>query len=137
MKKADAAYIAGLMDGEGCLYVERFRTARSPIGFQYRIIATITMCDYKTIKHVCDLTGKNFRTRKLPSGRTAYTIDWRNSIAYGLIKLITPFLQGKKEQDELCLHFNETLAPGRGRTYTQAHAEKIEFIRNRLKELKR
>lgn len=137
MKKADAAYIAGLMDGEGCFYVERFATERSPIGFQYRIIATVTMCDTKTIEYVCQVTGKNFRTRKIKSGRTAYTIDWRNSVAYEFIKSIRPFLQGKKEQAEVCLLFNETLAPGRGRTYTQAHAAQCEALRQRLKDLKR
>lgn len=137
MKKADAAYIAGLMDGEGCFYVERFKTDRSPIGFQYRIIATVTMCDKETIQFVCGVTNKNFRMRKIKSGRTAYTIDWRNSIAYEFIKSIRPFLHGKKEQADVCLLFNETLAPGRGRTYTQAHAAQCEFLREKLKKLKR
>lgn len=137
MKKADAAYIAGLMDGEGCFYVERFKSAASPIGFQYRIIATVTMCDKATIEFVCGLTNKNFRIRKLPSGRTAYTIDWRNSVAYDFIKSICPFLHGKKEQAEVCLHFNETLAPGRGRSYTEADAVQCELLRDKLKKLKR
>lgn len=138
IKKADAAYIAGLMDGEGCFYVERFATKRSPIGFQYRIIATVTMCDKATIEFVCKVTGKHFRVRKpLPSGRTAYTIDWRNSIAYDFIKAIRPFLHGKKEQADVCLLFNKTLAPGRGKTYTEAHAAKCEFLRDKLKKLKR
>jgi hypothetical protein len=137
MKKIDAAYIAGLMDGEGCFYLERFATKRSPIGFQYRIIATVTMCDINTIQHVCEITGKNFRKRKLKSGRTAYTIDWRSGIAADLIRAIRPFLRGKKEQAELCLHFDDRIAPGRGRTYTEAHAEQCETIRLRLQELKR
>lgn len=137
MDKLAAAYIAGVMDGEGCFYVERFATARSPIGFQYRIIATVTMCDFDTIDFICKATGKNHRVRTLPSGRTAYVIDWRNSIAYDFIKAISPYLRGKKEQAKWCLHFNETLAPGRGRTYTEAHASQCEFIRSKLQELKR
>jgi len=98
MKKIDAAYIAGLMDGEGCFYIERFKSAASPIGFQYRVIATITMCDKRTIEWVCKVTGKSYRIRKLASGRTAYTIDWRSGIAGELLKAILPFLQNKKEQ---------------------------------------
>ena len=137
MKKTEAAYIAGLMDGEGCFYIERFKTARSPIGFQYRVIATITMCDKITIEYVCKLTGKNFRIRKLPSGRTAYTIDYRNGIAGELLKAILPFLQNKKEQAEICLHFNKSVAPGRGRTYTQDHAKICETLRLKLMSLKR
>lgn len=138
MNKIHAAYIAGLMDGEGCFYVERFKTERSPIGFQYRIIATVTMCDRATIEFVCRVTKKNFRTKKpLPSGRIAYAIDWRNTIAYDFIKAIYPYLIGKKAQAKLCLRFNEKLAPGRGKTYTPAHAAKCEYIRNELKALKR
>ena len=95
------------------------------------------MCDYDTISYVCRTTGKNLRFRTLKSGRTAYTIDWRNTIAYDFIRRIAPFLRGKREQAKLCMLFNETLAPGRGHTYTAAHAKKCEFIRNKLKELKR
>lgn len=138
MRPAIAAYIAGLIDGEGCLYVERFKTTHSPIGFQYRIIATITMCDRATIEFVAKATKKSVRVRKpLPSGRIPYTIDWRNTIAYDFIKAIYPYLVGKRAQAKLCLRFNETLAPGRGRSYTPAHAAKCEFIRAELKALKR
>lgn len=137
MKKIEAAYVAGLMDGEGCFYIERFKSAASPIGFQYRVIATITMCDKRTIEYVCKLTEKNYRTRKLPSGRTAYTIDWRNGIAGDLLKAVLPFLQNKKEQAEICLHFNKAVAPGRGRTYTEAHAQLCEAMRLKLQHLKR
>ena len=137
MKKIEAAYIAGLMDGEGCFYIERFKTAQSPIGFQYRVIASITMCDKRTIEYVCKLTNKNYRTRKLPSGRTAYIIDFRNGIAGELLKAILPFLQNKREQAEICLYFNRSVAPGRGRTYTKDHAEVCERLRLKLQALKR
>ena len=137
MKKVEAAYIAGLIDGEGCFYIERFKSARSPIGFQYRVIATITMCDKRTIEYVCKLTEKNYRSRRLASGRTAYTIDWRNGIAGDLLKAILPFLQNKKEQAEICLQFNKSIAPGRGKTYTEDHASLCEAVRLELQRLKR
>ena len=137
MKKIEAAYIAGLMDGEGCFYIERFKTARSPIGFQYRVIATITMCDKHTIEYVCKITGKNYRMRKLSSGRTAYTIDYRNGVAGDLLKEILPYLQNKKEQAKICLHFNKAVAAGRGRTYTEDHALMCEAMRLKLQRLKR
>jgi hypothetical protein len=97
----------------------------------------VTMCDKQNIEHVCKITGKNFRQRKIKSGRIAYTIDWRNSKAADLIRSILPYLVGKKEQAEWCLHFEEKIAPGRGRTYTPEHAEKCETIRTTLQVLKR
>jgi hypothetical protein len=139
MNKITAAYIAGIMDGEGCFYLERFASKRytNTIGFQYRIMATVTMCDKKTIDFICSNTGKNFRVKKLKSGRTAYVVDFRNSIAAAFIRQILPFLQGKKEQAELCLYFNEHIAPGRGRSHIEGAYEKCESIRLKLQELKR
>jgi len=137
MKPTDAAYIAGLLDGEGCFYIERFATDASPIGFQYRSIVTVTMCDKETIDHVCAITGKNFRERRLKSGRMAYTIDWRNNKAADLIRSILPHLIGKKKQAKWCLYFEEKIAPGRGRTYTPEHAVQCETIRTRLQVMKR
>lgn len=137
MDAITASYIAGLMDGEGCFYVERFATQRSPLGFQYRIIATVTMCDKDTIEFVAAATNKKVRIRTIKSGRTAYTIDWRNSIAYEFIKAIHPYLRGKKEQASQCLYFNETLAPGRGKSYTSAMGDECERIRTTLQAMKR
>lgn len=137
MTPTDAAYIAGILDGEGSFYVERFATARSPIGFQYRVIVTLTMCEKPTIDYIMSVTGKSCHERHLPSGRVGYKIDWRNSIAANLIRDILPFLRGKREQGELCLEFEATCSPGRGRTYTQDDKTRCEAIREKLKELKR
>ena len=137
MDQITAAYIAGIIDGEGCLYIERFATDRSPIGFQYRTIVTVTMCDKATIAFIAKATGKNYRVRALKSGRIAYTIDWRNSIAAAFIREILPYLIGKREQAEWCLHFEDDVTPGRGRTYTKDDAITCEIVREKLKELKR
>ena len=137
MNEIEAAYVAGILDGEGCFYVERFATANSPIGYQYRIIVTLTMCEKETIDYICSITGKNCHPRHLPSGRIGYKIDWRNSIAGAFIKIILPYLRGKKEQAEWCLKFEETCSPGRGRTYTPEDGVRCEVIRQKLKDLKR
>lgn len=137
MDQVTAAYIAGIMDGEGCFRIERFRTDRSPIGFQYRTIAEVTMCERSTIEFIAAATGKKFGQRTLPSGRTAYTIVWRNGIAGELIRSILPYLHGKRDQAALCLHFEDEITPGRGRTYTPEHAVVCEALRNQVSALKK
>lgn len=137
MKKLDAAYIAGIMDGEGCFRLERFKAARSPIGYQYRTIAEVMMCDRPVIEHIAAITAKNISRRNLPSGRVAYGLTWRNGIAADLIRSILPFLRGKHEQARLCLHFEDHITPGRGRTYRPDDLPKCEEIRLRVQELKR
>lgn len=136
MKVAVAAYIAGIFDGEGCFYIERYKTPQNPMGFYYRVMATLTMCDKTTIDFICAATGKAFQVKRLPSGRTAYKVDWRNSIATEFIRQILPYLIGKKEQAEWCIKFNETVAPGRGRIFTADDAVVCEEIRQMLKSLK-
>jgi hypothetical protein len=137
MKVATAAYIAGVFDGEGCFYIERYKTPQNPMGFYYRVMATLTMCDRRTIEFICAETGKQFQIKRLPSGRVAYKVDWRNSIATDFIKAILPYLRGKKEQAEWCIKFNETVSPGRGRPFTAEDSMICEEIRDRLKALKR
>lgn len=138
METITAAYLAGLFDGEGCFRLEKFRTDRSPIGVQYRTIVEITMCDKDTIDYVASVTGRRrIEEKLLPSGRTAYKLVWRNSIAADLIRSLLPFLRGKKEQAELCLHFEDHITPGRGRTYSQEDAVLCESARLKIAELKR
>lgn len=137
MDSVMAAYIAGVMDGEGCFYIERFKTARSPIGFQYLPMATVTMCDKDTIDFICNATAKTPRLRNLKSGRTAFVIDWRNGACAALIRSIMPHLRGKKEQAQLCLHFHDVIAPGRGKSYAPGDGEACEAVRLRLQSLKK
>ncbi|SRR5258708_14758780 len=138
MNKVTAAYLAGLMDGEGCFRLERFATDKSPIGFQYRTIVEITMCDQETIEYMASVTErKRIETKTLPSGRIAHKLVWRNGFAAAFIRDILPFLRGKKEQAELCLHFEDHITPGRGRTYRQEDKAICEAVRLKLSNLKK
>jgi hypothetical protein len=132
MRDIEAAYIAGIMDGEGCFLIERFATKRSPIGFQFRSSVQVTMCEFDTIKWIADLTDRHIQRKHLPSGRTAYCLIWRNSFAVRFIQQILPFLRGKKEQAEILLHYEATIAPGRGRTYKPESLALCEAAREKL-----
>lgn len=136
MKPEHAAYIAGIMDGEGCFRMDRFRTSRSPIGFQYRPVIEVSMCNCEPIQFISELTGRHIQTTKARSGKKVYLIVWRNSAAADLIQQILPFLLGKKPQAETLLYFHENIAPGRGRTYSQDDFAICEYFFNRMKELK-
>jgi hypothetical protein len=138
MEPTVAAYLAGLFDGEGCFRLERFATDRSPIGFQYRVIVEITMCDFETISFVAAQTDrKRIEHKTLPSGRIAFKLVWRNSLATALLQELLPYLHGKQEQAELCLHFEDRIAPGRGHTYRQEDKIRCEEVRQRLSDLKK
>ena len=80
MKPATAAYIAGLLDGEGCFRIDRFRTARSPIGFQYRPVIEIAMCDEGPLRFIAEQTQRHMQTKstKTKGNRTVYA-QWEDS----------------------------------------------------------
>lgn len=132
-----AAYIAGLMDGEGCFRIERFASARSPIGFQYRGVAEIAMCDKESIEFIAQQCGRHIQSKKIKSGRTVYLVIWRNGFARDLIIDLMPYLHGKREQAEICLYFETYVAPGRGRTYAQEDRVKCEHMRDLCASLKK
>ncbi len=136
MDNVTAAYIAGILDGEGCFMVEKFRTTRSPIGFQFRSRVELQMCDKDVIDYIAEKTGRAIRSRLLPSGRTVYVLNWRNAFAVNLIRTVLPYLIGKREQAEICLDYETNIAPGRGRTYSQADLAKCDAVRKKLTELK-
>jgi len=136
MDETTKAYIAGLLDGEGCFHINKFATTKSPIGFQYRSVVEVAMCDKSPIEFAAKATGKNFSEKPLKSGRIAYVLVWRNGIAANLIREILPYLHGKRDQAELLLYFEDHVTPGRGRTYKQSDAIICEDIRMRVKEMK-
>lgn len=136
MKKHDASYIAGLMDGEGCFRIDRFRTARSPIGFQYRPVIEVAMCDLGPIKFISEMTERHIQTKKAKSGKTVYLLVWRNGAAAEFANLLLPYLRGKRAQAEHLIHFNTHIAPGRGRTYSQSDFAICEEAHEKSKSLK-
>ncbi|MGZ5233232.1 MAG: hypothetical protein ACXWC3_24700 [Burkholderiales bacterium] len=132
-----ASYIAGLMDGEGCFRIERFASAASPIGFQYRGVAEIAMCDREPIEFIAKHCTRHIQVKKIKSGRTVYLIIWRNGFARDLIIDLMPYLHGKREQAEICLYFETYIAPGRGRTYTAEDRIKCDHMRDLCASLKK
>jgi hypothetical protein len=132
MEPTQAAYIAGIMDGEGCFLIEKFATKASPIGFQFRASVQVLMCEYDTIKWIADLTDRHIQRKTLKSGRTAYGVVWRNSFAVRFIEQILPYLQGKKEQALILLDYEKNIAPGRGRTYKPESLALCEAAREKL-----
>lgn len=137
MNALQAAYIADIMDGEGCFRLDKFKTAKSPIGYQYRSTAELAMCDKSTIEFISKITKRHIQTKKLKSGRMLYLIIWRNSFASNLMRQILPYLHGKKEQAELCIHFEDHITPGRGKTYSREDGILCEKVYLKLRELKR
>ncbi len=137
MNDIEAAYIAGLIDGEGCIRIWKAPNKISPAGFQYRTCVEITMCDTDTMAYVSEVTGRRMSARTIPSGRVAYKCIWYNHNAADLLRAIIPYLKGKKEQARLSLVFEDEVAPGKGRKMTADLMVKAEDLVRQVSNLKR
>jgi hypothetical protein len=133
----DAAYIAGIMDGEGCFMLAKSANSISPAGVGYKPLIELAMCDAATIFYIADLTGKPVQQRVIKSGRTAYKIIWHNRMAGALLTEIIPYLRGKRDQAEILLHYINNVSPGKGRGIEAWQLAEAERVRTELKELKK
>lgn len=138
MKAIEAAYIAGIMDGEGSFYVERAKRRNG--GFRYRIVVSVMMCEKSAIDFIGKATGKKPVTKKLSrAGLTrrdsAYYLTWRNRPAEALLRTILPYLKGKRRQAELCIRFQERVAKPLGIHFAEKDFAFCETIRLKVSGL--
>jgi len=106
LSKVDRAYLAGLIDGEGCIFVNGTRTNKAAKGCKrgiaYRSGLAIAMTGYPVLKWVQSITGVG-KIRKYKS-KKKYKQAWRWSVwstqASNLLRQILPFLILKRKQAE-------------------------------------
>ena len=137
MSDVEAAYIAGLMDGEGCFTIVKSRSDNTPIKTQYGVRVEFCMCDREPIELMASLFGRPVSTKALKSGRTGYMVRFHAATAIAFIEAVLPFLRGKKRQAELILEMHRNYLPGRGRSHTEETVAAIERIRTEFSGLKR
>ena len=78
MKETDAAYLAGLFDGEGCVSYKQYMRKRphNPKAYPtWQIKLEIAMTDKSILKWVHEILGVGTVTEK--KYKTAYTVGWK------------------------------------------------------------
>ena len=106
----DVAYIAGLFDGEGSVYINK-------VGSSYTIILSIAMNDSKAPEKCKQIFGGKIYTKKQRGAYPPLT-QWMltgKHAAY-FLKTIQPFLLTKAESTRIVLEFyNRYWLPGRNK----------------------
>ena len=131
---ADAAYAAGLFDGEGSVYFKRTKQKKhqrpgKPIHNVTVIRMEIAMTDKDTIKWCHDLFGcGHFGERKVKEG---YKRQWRWRVAHRaalyVAKRLWPYAQVKLHKIEQIIDHYEPDAQGLGDNVV--YLDKERFIR--------
>jgi len=128
---ADAAYIAGLIDGEGTISLAR-RHARE----QRQAVVSIANTERCLLEFVAQSVGAGKITRKRIAREThtpsfCYTISNRQALA--LLRQIVPYLRSyKRERTSILLARYVRLTPRNGKYSPEIRALRAQFEREFL-----
>lgn len=139
MDKETIIYYAGLIDGEGYIYISRSCAKKS---FKYmRVGLKIAMIDYFGVLDNAQKTWGGFiHDRKGRSLKHRSTVEWiiENQKAEDLFKLLLPYLRIKKQQAEIAIEFREFVSNNAivGEK-TQAYREHLYEVMKKLHHVER
>jgi hypothetical protein len=137
LSDTEAAYLAGLLDGEGCIILARESVPNKTQGgirYGYKLNITITNTSSQMIEWLHQtIGGKVFTYAHIPGWRTKY--DWRiyGDEAREILRELRPYLTVKREQAEIALEYQ----PGnKGLPVTPQENDRRLDIITRLREVK-
>jgi hypothetical protein len=106
----DLAYLAGVVDGDGCINAQIVRRHDYVLKFQIRVTVTVFQ---KTTRHWFILYLQKEigagNVRKRPDGISEYALVGTSSVKQ-LLEALLPYLKLKKKQAKLVLHIVENLS---------------------------
>ena len=109
------AYLAGIIDGEGCFYFGQVKQGRYGNGTQWHCKIAVTSTDKRLTDWLNDLFGgtkeQRYRyTSKKAYVRPIYRWDASGAMLDYICPLILPYLVIKKEQCEVMMEIRKTYA---------------------------
>ncbi len=124
----DAAYLAGLIDGEGTVTLSRVHRTR-----QRGLVVTISNTELAILKHVFEVIGVGGITNKRRSRDNhtpSFTYHIADRQALDLLEQITPFMKSHKAaRAKLVLREYLRLTPRNGRYTNDQLVQRAAFIR--------
>ena len=132
----DLAYAAGVIDGEGCI-----RINRSPYGSHetrptnYNLVVSVLTCDRVLPAFLHSLFGGSFRDYRFKSKRLHVHWSVRSAHAEAVLRALLPYLKLKREQAEVGLEFRK-LTGNNGTRLTDENRSQRAFYFEEMKRLK-
>jgi hypothetical protein len=141
MTDTEAAYIAGIVDGEGCITVSRRYDPTCKLGFYLRPFITVANTDKEMLSFCRDTTGAGrliYYVSRQANHRNAWRWNVWTQQAGDVLRVIVPYLITKRRQAELLLELIDLQAKKYGRTVVPASekARRVE-IESEIKALNR
>jgi hypothetical protein len=124
-----AAYIAGIIDGEGCITIKKTKQKYHRIGFRFEVNLTVVNTDFRLLDWLKNIIGKgrvsekplNFSICSNPS-RTWFWVTTSQQ-ARIILERCLPYFVIKREQAELAIEFAKRQARYQWGTTLTAEAQ--------------
>jgi len=139
-------YVAGLLDGEGCVtMVHRPRRDKRREGeWQSYVYVTFTMCDRAPLDAIQERFGGPVIALKRASERWRPAFRWQSAgpPAEAILRAARPYLLVKHRQADLALEFRDQLIQGgrtspiRAKMNAEVHAHRLRLL-DQMRELNR
>lgn len=134
MEEVELAYTAGVIDGEGSIYI-----VKSSKRGQQKLHVEVHMTSYVITKWLQDIFGgfHGFRGAQKPNHKDSYLWGVCDGKALKFLELVLPYLKLKSAQASLGIRFQNTkqLGVSRLRPLTEELCHEREQMRLQMKEL--
>jgi len=107
----ERAYLAGFIDGEGCISIIEQRRTNSPMPSLHVVVA-VSSCEKTILDYWAEKTGLgsvNLSTKARGNSRNGYLWQVSARKAMGLLVMVYPYLILKKPQADVAFDFQETI----------------------------
>lgn len=111
MSVEDIIYLAGIIDGEGCVYISKYKR-KGKQNYYYLMSVTISGTSRELILWIYSTFGGWFcKDSHQPRKNRAisFKVQWGNNKASDLLKLVLPYLKLKRPEAELAIYFQDNL----------------------------
>lgn len=133
MDNTTLAYIAGIIDGEGCITIQKSHKKRcNSATYQSHVI--VCMTSEAVIKYLTDNITGGWRTTQQTNNRMVHRFVVTGDNAYNITEAILPYLVEKKDQALKLLSLKQ-YCHGQGVKSTQEELTIKDTIFNELKEM--
>jgi len=128
MKKTDWAYIAGIVDGEGCIRIVKTKEPKNKSGYKYQMVIGVNNTNEWLIHWLYFNFGGSIHLQaKLDNRKPLWHWYLSSRKAQAFIELILPYLRLKRPQAEVAVQFSKR-KHHRGKSDEERAIEEAEFI---------
>ncbi len=155
INKEDRAYLAGLLDGEGCITIQKsninekayykllvsFGLTYAPVLYEMKKLfgGNVYKEDMEKFK-ICTSSIKRIESgcSNIENNKQVYRYHILSKEAWVFLKIVEPYCKEKKEQVKLGIEFFNGKTDGRNnRGLSKSQVERCEYYYNKLRELKK